>query len=167
MAAVACLGGNSVFVFSASDWTGAPKNKERKKKGDRRVGGRNLDRIGRAGAASLRRRHVLNQLTNPAKLDMQTEQSGPLLSEQSTPSDSLLSSKESSGRRFFLRKAPQKHKSPPQAKPPPPHGAAGGSQPQASLEGSLAREDRMELAAALLQAGERLVGDRDGAERKH
>jgi len=86
---------------------------------------------------------------------MQTEQSGPLLSEQSTPSDSLLSPKESSGRRFFLRKAPQKHKSPPQAKPPPLHGAAGGSQPRASLDGSLVREDRMELAAALLQAHER------------
>jgi len=83
---------------------------------------------------------------------MQTEQSGPFLSEQSSPSDSLLSPKESSGRRFFLRKAPQKHKSPPQAKPPPLHGAAGGSQPQASLDGSLVREDRMELAAALLQA---------------
>ena len=94
---------------------------------------------------------------------MQTEQSGPLLSEQSTPSDSLLSPKESSGRRFFLRKAPQKHKSPPQAKPPPLHGAAGGSQPRASLDGSLVREDRMELAAALLQAGERLAGDRYGA----
>ena len=95
---------------------------------------------------------------------MQTEQSGPLLSEQSTPSDSLLSPlKESSGRRFFLRKAPQKHKSPPQAKPPPLHGAAGGSQPRASLDGSLVREDRMELAAALLQAGEILAADRDGA----
>ena len=94
---------------------------------------------------------------------MQTEQSGPFLSEQTSPSDSLLSPKESSGRRFFLRKAPQKHKSPPQAKPPPLHGAAGGSQPQASLDGSLVREDRMELAAALLQAGEKLARGKDGA----